>query len=203
MKDLWVLCDLIEEIGIATVAEDTTIIRCNDAFAHILGEDKIHIQKRSIMEFTAPSDRERAKVSFNGLFTGQTTRVTHNKTYIKSNGTQVTKRLQTILLKSKGTPFLFSIVYDHSTIYEKRIKELEKTLIDMKQPLRELTFNMSGQDNSQNIKGNNNTQTRGLASTNIVSIAAILAVLILGVTVAITGSKLLIKHNETTIEVQE
>lgn len=84
----WETLNRLPTLGAAQVTPDGTMIRCNQAFASILGEDQRHLLGKSfITDLTGIEDRRRVEADFTDLLKQAVDSVAHVRTIQRPDGT--------------------------------------------------------------------------------------------------------------------
>ena len=92
-------------IGVAVVRPDQRFLRANRAFCTMLGYHEEELLARSIIDVTAPEDRQRSFNDVSALYTGERGIFSMEKRYLRKDGAQVWANVSASLVKDKdGTP---------------------------------------------------------------------------------------------------
>lgn len=207
---IWDVFDTLTDIGVALVNRQQFVVRCNQAFADIFDDDKIHVAGKSVIELTAIEDRDKARVNFASLFEQQGNSVRHRKRYQKPNGTTVEKMLHTVAYKEQEGWFCVSFVYDVAETSElaKRCQELEQALAAMvmmleKQGQSKMTVNLDQSTNQSADRGGSATISNGSNRSQFATIVVVaLCIAAVAFAVLAFGGKLEINDGKRQIEVE-
>lgn len=153
-------CDLV---GFAYLDYDGVILECNEKFANIQGDAPIHVSGKNVIDITSPEDRQRTVVNLQRLKSGEVDSVQHDKRYLARSGKTVNCRSQLVAVREGNDAYILSVAYEYDPkdSEAKRIAVLEDyvaKLLEVISRSQGISFNVSGNDNSQNATANNQSQ---------------------------------------------
>lgn len=154
----WKILNKVKIIGIANVDFDGRILRCNEEFGRIQGDDPTHLVGRNVIELTSPEDRERARANLDNLSTGKVEYVIHEKTYVNRSGDSVNCRCQFLRTSEYITSFIYE--FDPHDSHVERIRQLEEyigKLLEVVSKTNGINMNI-GDNNSTNVSADNQSQ---------------------------------------------
>ena len=146
-------------VGIAYVDLDGQILRCNEEFGRIQGDDPTHLTGRNVIDLTSPEDRDRARVNLKNLAEGSTEYVIHEKAYVNRSGETVHCRCQFIRTGDHITSFVYE--FNPTDSHTDRIRQLEKyigELLEIISRSNGINLKVTGTDNSVNANADNQSQ---------------------------------------------
>jgi len=159
----WAVFKRVSIIGIAHVSFDGVVLRCNDEFARLIGDDPTHLIGQNVVSLTSPEDRERARVNLANLGDGTVDSIQHEKRYVSRAGHEVPVRGQFIAVRSVPEPYITSFIYEYDPddSHVERIQQLESLIAELLSKLQSnygVNVNVTGQDNSNNATADNQSQ---------------------------------------------
>ena len=149
---MWSLLKQTTAFGVAALTFDGKIVRCNEKFGEMHGDEPEQICGRNEIELTCHEDRDRARASLY-LLESEKTSVQYDKKNLSRSGS-VDVRCQYLAFRGGKTPMILVFVYERdSENHVARITQLEEyvsRLIEVIGQTQGVQVNMTGTNSSQN-----------------------------------------------------
>ena len=147
-------------LGVAKLALTGKVLDCNEAFANILGQDRLAtIGQNMITDLTWPQDQELTQKRFMQLTTGKTPTISSQKQLRQHNGNPVDVYLEACLVIDGNRQPLYIIdaiweaEFDQET--ESSIQKLEAMFAVLRSQIGQPQINITGADMTRNTNSHN------------------------------------------------
>lgn len=115
-------------VGAATVAPDFTFLHANEAFRSFIGYSEAELRNMTFMQITHPESRENDLAQISRLLSGEISRYTTDKRYIRKDGRCVWGRLSVSLVRDfDNTPLYFLPIIQDITESKKAEEALRES----------------------------------------------------------------------------